>query len=371
MSNVVCCSVCGLSSTLDKQFNKKRELCHRHFAQFERNGKFLDSIQKAPIKKHIWTKEETELLEKLYIQGYSIAEIATCMNVSQNSIKNKTHRLQLGLKYMRSNNPHFKAVYQDYDWCYERYINKGMTHQEMADECGASLRVVQKWCADVHGLNAWTFKKYKTLSDIQYQIILFGTLGDGHIDKRETQPLYIECHSIGEKDYVFWKYEQLKDLCMSAPKYYEGEYANFGKDNKYWCQPFYRFETRVINQLKEIRDMPRIKKIHKLNELGLSLHCLDDAYRSKTAWELCLAEYPQEENDLYIKICKDNFGLKAKQKKDERYIRFDVDSSRKIDKMILRNIPNDLDIVQKKILNNQKISHKHIETYRENRGIVS
>lgn len=370
MGNVVYCSVCGLSSELDKKFNKKRQLCHRHLAQLERNGRFLDSDQKIPNKRHVWTNEEVELLERLYKQGCSMSEISDRMNMSHNTIHNKVSRLKLGMKYMRSNNPNFKAVYQDYDWCYERYVNQGMTHQEMANECGASLRVIQKWCADIHGLNAWTFKKYKTLSDIQYQIILFGTLGDGHIDKRETQPLYIECHSIGEDEYLFWKYEQLKDLCLSAPKYYKEEYSDF-HGVSYLCKPYYRFETRVIDELKEIREMPRIEKIKKLNEFGLSLHCLDDAHRDRSSWELCLAEYTQEEIDLYIKICRDNFGLKAIQQKDKRYIRFDADSSRKIDLIILQNIPNDLDIIKKKILNNSKITHKHIDTYRENRGIAS
>ena len=65
-------------------------------------------------------------------------------------ISSRSSRLKLGDKYMRNNNPKFKAVYQDYDWCYERYVIKGMTHQEMADECGASLRVIQKWCSEIN-----------------------------------------------------------------------------------------------------------------------------------------------------------------------------------------------------------------------------
>ena len=145
----------------------------------------------------------------------------------------------------------------------------------------------------------WTFKKEKTISDIQYQIILFGTLGDGHIDKREDQPIYIESHAIDEKDYCFWKYEQLKDLCNSPPKYYPATYNTFGSDKKYYCLPYYRFETRIINQLKEIRSMKRMNKIEQLNILGLVLHVLDDGNRGDL-WNLCLAEYTQEEIDTYI-----------------------------------------------------------------------
>lgn len=352
----VFCSVCGLSSTLDNSFNKEKCLCNRHLTQIKKHGHILDSEKKIPKSRHKWTQNEDVQLDEFYKNGLSLDEISEHMNLSVAAVASRTFYLKLGDKYMRSNNPKFKAPYQDYDWCYERYVIKGMSHQEMADECDASLRVIQKWCSEIHKLNRRTFKENKMLSDIQYQIILFGTLGDGHIDKRENQPMYIESHSIGEKDYVFWKYNQLKDLCSSKPKYYKGGYQDFGSGKEYLCKPYYRFETRIINDLKEIRNMPRINKIEKLNEFGLVLHCLDDGSRDKSAWELCLAEYTQQEIDLYIELCKKRFGLNAKQKLDKRYIRFDANSSRILDQMILDILPNSLDIIKKKILENDKIS---------------
>ena len=409
---IVKCSICGLSSEYDKNFHKKSKLCNRHWTQIKRNGKptntdmvvpeeikrltnccsvcgdtesikyyiwhqkgelygkelcnkhycqmikhgyLLDDSRSDHKKRYKWSKQDDMILEELYKKGLSFEDIGKKMHMNTGMINSRSSYLKLGDKYMRSNNPKFKAPYQDYDWCYQRYIINGMTHKEMADECGASLRVIQKWCSEIHKLNGWTFKNNKKLSDIQYQIILFGTLGDGHIDKRETQPLYVESHAIDEKDYVFWKYEQLKDLCGSPPKYYKETYNNFGTDKKYLCQPFYRFETRIINQLKEIRDMPRIEKINQLNEFGLCLHVLDDGCRNNT-WQLCLAEYTNEEIILYIKLCKERFDLNCWQSKDTRYINFDANSSRKIDELILRNLPNDLDIIKKKILNNSNIT---------------
>ena len=179
-------------------------------------------------------------------------------------------------------------------------------------------------------------------------------MGDGHIDKRPDQPIYIESHSEGEKDYLFWKYKELKDLCNSEPKYHKEAFYNFGTDKEYLCQPFYRFETRIINQLKEIREMSRYDKINQLNEFGLCLHVLDDGYRGDV-WELCLAEYTEEEINLYIRLCKQRLDLICLQKKDDRYISFDAKSSRKIDDLILQIMPKELDIVKKKILNNTKI----------------
>lgn len=313
--------------------------------------------------KRTWTKEEEDKLKDLYFNGMKVQEIAIELNKTVNSIKHKIQRLRICDEYIRSNSVKYKAIYQDYEWCYDRYINKGMTHQEMADEAKCKLRVMQKWCADIFGLNQWTFKEYKHLNNIQYQIILFGTLGDGHIDSRVDQPMYIESHSAEETDYVFWKYEQLKDLCNHEPVYYKESYNSFGGNKKYLCKPFYRINTRIINELKDIREMSRLSKIKMLNEFGFSLHILDDGCRCNL-WQVCLAGWTQEEVETYISICKEKFNLECQKDKDERYVNFTAVSSKKIDEIILRNIPNDLDIIRKKILNNNKIKdlrhHRYI-----------
>ena len=302
-----------------------------------------------------WTQEEEYLLEKMYKDGLSLSEIAKKMDKEYVSVKDKSRRMKLGDKYMRQNNPKFKALYQDYNWCYERYINKGMSHQEMADECGATKRVVEKWCSQIHQLNNHTFRHLKKINDIQKQVIMFGRLGDGHIDRRETQPMYIESHAEDEKDYLFWKYEILKDICNKQPVYYKESYSPFNDGKQYLCRPSYRLNTRIIDDLYSIREMERSEIIEQLNEFGLSLHLLDDGNRGNL-WHICLAEWTIEEKELYINICEDRFELNCYLAKDDRYAYFDANSSRKIDKIILANIPNDLDIIHKKIIDNDKIT---------------
>ena len=354
------CDICGaIDSPCYYTWNKDDEyngkiLCNRHYLQLRNHGKLLDNEYVPCDTRKEWTSEEILLLEELYKDGKKFEEISKILNKSINSINSKSFELKLGDKYMRSNNPKFKAVYQDYDWCYERYINRSMTHQEMANECGASLRVIQKWCVEVHGLHQETFRKYKKLNERQYELIMFGTLGDGHIDNRETQPMYIESHAENDKDYMFWKYEILKDLCNNEPKYYPAAYTSFGTDKQYLCQPFYRINTRILDDLYEIRNMSRIEKINRLNEFGLSVHILDDGNRD-SLWHICLAEYTQEEIDLYLRICEDRFGISGKQGKDLRYVFFDAPSSRRIDQIILSVIPENLDIIQRKIINNSLI----------------
>lgn len=415
-TNEVFCIVCGKSSNEDKNFHKKRQLCNRHYLQIQRHGEptgndrirtgklkdycdvcgdkesikyyvwnkegelrgktlcnkhytqmlrhnhLLDNAPSDHQKRILWTEDDKKQLEEYYKMGLSFEDISTRMDRTVSSINRMSNELRLGDKYTRTNNPNFKAIYQDYNWCYDRYINKGMSHQEMADEAGCKLRVIQKWCSEKHGLNQWTFKEYKKLNDIQRQIIMYGTLGDGHIDKRPDQPMYIESHSIGEKDYIFWKYSFLKDICNNEPVYYKETYNSFGGNKEYLCKPFYRINTRIINDLIGIREMPRLDKIKMLNEFGLSLHTLDDGSRDNL-WEVCLAEWTDEEVDTYIDICKTKFNLECiRSNHDDRYIYFTAISSTKLDNIILRNVPNDLDIIHKKILDNDRI--KRVQNYR-------
>lgn len=305
--------------------------------------------------KRTWTEEEEKKLEEMYKEGLSLQEIADKLNKKYRSVQYKSRSMKLGDKYMRKNNTKFNALYHDYGWCYERYINCGMSHQEMAYECGATKRVIEKWCSQIHQLNNHTFRHLKKLNNMQRQVIMFGRLGDGHIDKRESQPMYIESHAEDEKDYLFWKYEILKDICNKEPTYYKESYSPFYGGKQYLCSPTYRLNTRILDDLYSIREMSRLDIIKQLNEFGFCLHILDDGNRGNL-WHICLAEWTTEEKKLYIKVCKDRFNINCVLNKDTRYAYFDADSSRTIDTMILNNIPNDLDIIHKKILDNNRIT---------------
>ena len=211
--------------------------------------------------KRTWTDEQFEELKQLYREGNTCEQIAEILGRKPSAVHSKLSTWDISEKPIRKNNTNFKAVYQGYDWCFDHYINRGMDYQQMASECGASPRVIQKWCSEKHRLNEFTFKENKKLSDQQYMLILAGTLGDGHIDKRETLPIYIESHAENEKGYLFWKYSILKDCCASPPSEIAAQEKIFNGKG-YFCQKEYRFQTRAINQLKEILEMSKIEKIN-------------------------------------------------------------------------------------------------------------
>ena len=300
--------------------------------------------------KRTWTKEEETILKELCQSGVKYQEIADKLCKSIGSINDKIRRMGYMDGIVKPNNPLFKAIYQDYDWCYDRYVLKGMKHEEMAKESNASKRVIQKWCVEIHKIHGDSFKELYKLNDIQKQLIISGTLGDGHIDRRVDQPMYIECHADDEKDYMFWKYDILKNMCNKPPVYKaENIIKHFG-DKEYLCRPSYRLNSRIVDDLKSIRSMSIIEKISNLNELGFSTYILDDGHRSDSNWSLCVAKFNKEEREYFVERCSKIFGLTCWVQKDDRYINFDSNSSRKLDEIILENIPNNLDIIHKKIL---------------------
>ena len=104
---------------------------------------------------------------------------------------------------------------------------------------------------------------------------------------------------IDEKDYLFWKYDKLKDICNNEPVYYQSKISTFLGEKEYKCQPFYRMNSKIIDDLKPIRDMSTVEKIKTLDDFSLCLYLLDDASRSESSWDLCVAMLTSDEKDLF------------------------------------------------------------------------
>ena len=289
-----------------------------------------------------WLREQAE-------NGLVVNKIVEITNVDYK-------RLQLIAK---ENNIEFKIhpndsgqnqIYHDYDWCYYMYMNKGMNHEEMAKEAGCTKRVIEKWCCERHRLTQEFRMKNKKLSEKQSDLMIGSVLGDGHIDKRETQPLFILSHAENQKEYLYWKYEIMKDFCNIEPVVYKGSKQEFN-GKMYNCQNSYRMATRIQNCFIKYREMSIIELLKELNEFSFSIWILDDGHRSRSNWSLCVARFSEEEKNCAIEIINKAFGLSAYiQNSDKRYLNFTSNDSRKLDEIIKRNIPNNLDIVKYKIL---------------------
>ena len=239
--------------------------------------------------------------------------------------------------------------YQDKEWLYQQKIVFNKTNEEIANEFGWTKRVVEKW-VQIFGFGNRDYKNEKKLSEKQISLIKGSILGDGHIAQNNS---FIVSHAENQKDYLFWKYKILEDACSSSPSYYEKKKKYFSNGNTYDCLPYYRFNTRLLSCLVPIKDTPRIEIIKNLDELGVSVWFLDDASREMCNWRLCVAALSEEEKEATIEKLND-FGVSSHLCKDTRYLFINAESSRKIDEVILRNIPNDLDVIQYKILNKRR-----------------
>lgn len=267
--------------------------------------------------------------------------------------------------YVKSNNSiHFKAIYQDYDWCYQKYMIEGLNHDEMAKEANSSKRVIEKWCAEIHKLTQKYRQKHKQLNDVQKDLLIGSLLGDGHIDRRETQPIFIVSHAENQKDYLYWKYNIMKDFLNTPPTYYKESMHSFGTDKEYLCQPQYRMSSRIHDCFIPYREMSKHDLISQLNEFSLSVFALDDGYRGESNWEICLADIPLEDRYYFVDIMKSRFGLDGfVENYDNRYMKFTSIASRKLDDIILSLMPKNLDIIRHKIVENDKIKKEQFRLY--------
>lgn len=230
-----------------------------------------------------------------------------------------------------------------------------MSHAEMADLAGCKERTIKKWCVEKHHLRTWDRAKLKTLSPLQHDLIIGSILGDGHIDRREKYPLFIVCHAENQKDYLYYKYEILKDLCRMKPTMYNGLDRVVINGSICKTQNTYRFNTGTYMCLNTYRKMSMAQIADALNEYSFSIWILDDGCRCDDGyWQLCVAAYTEDEKKKLKEVLRQKFQIIAHPKKDIRYWNFWAEDSRKIDSIILRNIPNNLDIIQYKILRHKK-----------------
>lgn len=149
-------------------------------------------------------------------------------------------------------------------------------------------------------------------------------LGDGYlrvIPGRTNAILEIN-HSIKEKDYVNWLFQQLKDFVISSPKLRKGNGKRIA----------YRFFTRQHLELTEIYDefyvngRKIVPKYLKLDPVSLAVWFMDDGSRSYRSFYLNTQRFDQEsQNRLIAKL--NEIGISSRLNKDKIYFRIRISGS--------------------------------------------
>jgi len=158
-----------------------------------------------------------------------------------------------------------------------------------------------------------------SLTQFQKSIIIGSILGDGYlriIPGRNNAFLEIN-HSIKQKQYVDWKYLNLKNICVSPPK------ERMGKGERI----AYRFYTKQLPELTELYNLfyKNGKKFIPLeidiNPVILSIWFMDDGSKCGISnFYLNTQQFTKNDQEFLIKKLS-IFGLKARLNKDKIYYR--------------------------------------------------
>lgn len=149
----------------------------------------------------------------------------------------------------------------------------------------------------------------------QLQIIYGSLLGDASISngrkgKYDCESIFEEHHCAAQKQYIFWKYDELKNLCSSGPKE-----DNVGR----WR--IRTFHHPFFSQLRKTWYPEGIKIIPKniLNEigvLGLAVWFMDDGSLSKESnfIKLHTCSFSEKEHDVLSLWLKEKFCINSHMK---------------------------------------------------------
>ncbi|MEK9195246.1 MAG: hypothetical protein AAB975_02635 [Patescibacteria group bacterium] len=150
------------------------------------------------------------------------------------------------------------------------------------------------------------------LTQKQKDIMVGTLLGDGYLSSKSKDPHLELKQSDEKKEYVFWLYKELENLCTSAPKQ--------RKDNNQWY-----VNTHCSSELMHLRYwfypegvkiVPRnIEKI-LVNPLSLAIWYMDDGtldYREKDhyAFRLTTHSFTPNDNQRLVSVLNNNFEVDA------------------------------------------------------------
>ena len=158
-----------------------------------------------------------------------------------------------------------------------------------------------------------------SLTERQRSIIAGCLLGDGTMRCKENALLEIN-HAYSQKEYVDWKYSELRRFVTTPPKIRNGNNARIA----------YRFTTKSLPALTKIYNQfyhngsKRIPKDVNLRPISLAIWFMDDGNKSHRALYLNTQRFSIADQYKLIKMLKEQSGLKAYLNRDKQYYRLRI-----------------------------------------------
>lgn len=178
---------------------------------------------------------------------------------------------------------------------------------------------------------------FEKLSEKQREFIVGCLLGDGRLEcrsLRKTARLRIH-HADSQKDYLFWKFNFLKDITSFKPKRHEYLDKRFLTKVVSWY-----FHTKTLSFLGRIyllfykngkKVLPEnLEKL--LTPFSLAIWIMDDGCLSKQTLILNTQSFTREEQEKLVEILKRKYFVEVRIHKDRNNFRlyFPKESTKKI-----------------------------------------
>lgn len=220
------------------------------------------------MQKQNLSKEEILSLKE---QGIPVPEICKRLNVKYCVLYARCKEFGIDFK-----KPFLRFDKIDKDKFLELY-KAGYNDSQISIELNVDHRRIQEYRVSI-GLKS-NMKKDLEFTNEQFQIFLGGMYGDSYlgIPNDSKNAFFTFTHSLKQKNYCLWKYEQLKNLCFSP--WFLSEYDN--RTGKTYEKVTIRsFQNKLFTQYEDMfykkENDKRIKYINKnlisrIEPLGLAI----------------------------------------------------------------------------------------------------
>lgn len=156
------------------------------------------------------------------------------------------------------------------------------------------------------------------LAKEEYDILIGTILGDAHVRKLKQEACIEFTHSVKQREYLFWKYQQLKKWCRTKPNLIRIKDQRYNKEYSQW-----RFKTLsnpVFTELWKMFYREKIKVIPKSitqilkSPLSLAVWFMDDGGRRNDSYGLFLntLSFRKSEQECLRRCLKKNFDIDSR-----------------------------------------------------------
>lgn len=162
------------------------------------------------------------------------------------------------------------------------------------------------------------------LTKRQKAIMVGAILGDSSVEKAWKNPRIRFAHSVKQKEYLFWKHDELQNI-SSKPALIKEKHWKMNKIYESW-----QFNTHALSELHYYRDFfyqNGRKVIRKsiadllVDPLSLAVWFMDDGYKRNdcNALRLNTDSFSLPEQKLLQSVLKKNFGITSNMHKKGEY----------------------------------------------------